>query len=201
MLPAQPPHSRRISAIWNDTDSTCVSLGQDVAREAIREHHDGVVGERAADQRAHREVGRWSHAEAGSDSARVSQSRRCAHVAACRQAGRPAAPVLRRIAGATRSSAAAPSRSRPISRTIELLPARHRQRFRDALQQHLPVRVAVVADAPLEAADEVARDEAVAVHAHEARAELLLELASAIPRAGTRAARVRIVMYLSSALR
>ena len=43
------------------------------------------------------------------------------------------------------------------------------------LQQHFPVRVAVVADAPLEAADRVARDEAVAMHAHEARAELLLE--------------------------
>ena len=28
MLPAQPPHSRRISAIWNDTDSMCVSPGR-----------------------------------------------------------------------------------------------------------------------------------------------------------------------------
>ena len=29
-------------------------LGQDVPREVIGEHHDGVVGERAADERAHR---------------------------------------------------------------------------------------------------------------------------------------------------
>src|SRR5215831_4791100 len=28
MLPAHPPHSRRISPIWNDTDSTCVSPGR-----------------------------------------------------------------------------------------------------------------------------------------------------------------------------
>src|SRR5678816_3025926 len=28
MFPAQPPHSRRISAIWNDTDSTCVCSGR-----------------------------------------------------------------------------------------------------------------------------------------------------------------------------
>src|SRR5207244_3340961 len=28
MLPAQPPHSRRISPIWNDTESTCVCSGR-----------------------------------------------------------------------------------------------------------------------------------------------------------------------------
>ena len=28
MLPAHPPHSRRISLIWNDTESTCVSPGR-----------------------------------------------------------------------------------------------------------------------------------------------------------------------------
>ena len=28
MLPAQPPHSRRISPIWNDTDSMCVWSGR-----------------------------------------------------------------------------------------------------------------------------------------------------------------------------
>ena len=50
------------------------------------------------------------------------------------------------------------------------------KRFRDVAQQHLPVRVAVVADAALEAADRIARDEAVAMDAHEARAELVLEL-------------------------
>ena len=37
------------------------------------------------------------------------------------------------------------------------------------------MRVAVVVRAALEAADEVARDEAVAMHANESRAELLLE--------------------------
>ena len=53
-----------------------------------------------------------------------------------------------------------------------LLSARHRQRFRDILQQDLPVGVTLVADPALETADEIARDEAVAVHAHQTRAEL-----------------------------
>src|SRR5690242_11941017 len=56
-----------------------------------------------------------------------------------------------------------------------LLAPRYRQRFADAVQQHFPMRVAIVVRAPLEAADEIARDEAVAMHAHEARAEFLLE--------------------------
>ena len=28
MLPAQPPHSRRISPIWNETDSMCTWSGR-----------------------------------------------------------------------------------------------------------------------------------------------------------------------------
>ena len=52
MLPAQPPNSRRICGTRNDTFSMCMLVGQDVVREAVREHHDGVVGERAADERA-----------------------------------------------------------------------------------------------------------------------------------------------------
>src|SRR5512147_1481304 len=56
-----------------------------------------------------------------------------------------------------------------------LLAARNRKRLREPVQQDFPVRVAVVVDAPLEAADRVARDEAIAMHAHEPVAELLLE--------------------------
>ena len=44
-----------------------------------------------------------------------------------------------------------------------------------AVQQDFPVRVAFVADAPLEAANRIAGDQAVAVDADETRAELLLE--------------------------
>src|SRR6185295_8469875 len=44
-----------------------------------------------------------------------------------------------------------------------LLPARYGERFIDAMQEHFPVRVAVVVRAALETANEVACDEAVAV--------------------------------------
>src|SRR5947209_16078656 len=45
----------------------------------------------------------------------------------------------------------------------------------DAFEENFPVRIAVVGGAPLEAADVIARDETVAVHSHESRAEFLLD--------------------------
>src|SRR5678816_2732651 len=48
-----------------------------------------------------------------------------------------------------------------------LLAPRHRQRLVDAVQQHFPVRVAVVVRPALEAANEIARDQTVAMHADE----------------------------------
>ena len=62
------------------------------------------------------------------------------------------------------------------------------------------MRVAVVVHAALEAADVVARGEAVAMDAHEARAEFGLERVSDSSSRYSRCD-VRIVMYLSSALR
>ena len=99
-----------------------------------------------------------------------------AAAARCRDASsRWPRPVCRCSVHFRRSAAAQAALSRPDVAHDELLAARHRQRLGDAVQQHLPVRVAVVVDAPLEAADEIARDEAVAVDAHEAVAELVLE--------------------------
>src|SRR5207249_7952232 len=57
-----------------------------------------------------------------------------------------------------------------------LLPPRDRQRLGDAVQHDFPMRIALVAHAALEAANRIARDEAVAMDADEARAEFLLEL-------------------------
>src|SRR5688572_4551152 len=57
----------------------------------------------------------------------------------------------------------------------ELLAPRHRQRLGHAVQQDFPMRVAVVVHAALEAPDEIAGHQAIAVDAHEAVPELALE--------------------------
>ena len=51
MLPAQPPNSRRICGTRNDTFSMWILSGRMCFLKRSVEHHDGVVGDRAADQR------------------------------------------------------------------------------------------------------------------------------------------------------
>src|SRR5256886_16572232 len=58
----------------------------------------------------------------------------------------------------------------------ELLAPRHGQRLGHVAQQHFPVRIALGAHVSLEAANRIARHQAIAVHAYEARAEILFEL-------------------------
>src|SRR6266498_2362399 len=58
----------------------------------------------------------------------------------------------------------------------ELLAPRHRQRFGHVAQEHFPMRIALGAHVSLEAANCIARHEAISMHAHETRAEFLLEL-------------------------
>src|SRR5262249_44309068 len=57
----------------------------------------------------------------------------------------------------------------------KLLTAGDGQRLRHASKQHLPVRIAVGADATLESAYGAARNEAVAMDPHESRPEFLLQ--------------------------
>src|SRR5439155_6107605 len=58
----------------------------------------------------------------------------------------------------------------------ELLASRYGQCLRHVAQQHFPVRVAFRAHVALEAADRIACHEAITMHAHEARTELLFQL-------------------------
>src|SRR5215470_1719900 len=58
----------------------------------------------------------------------------------------------------------------------ELLTPRDRQGLSDAAQEDLPMRVTFGTDVPLETANRLPRNEAVAMHADEARPELLLQL-------------------------
>src|SRR5205809_2857894 len=58
----------------------------------------------------------------------------------------------------------------------ELLAPRHRQRLRHVAQKHFPMRIALGAHVSLEAANRIARHQAIAMDAHEARAEFLFEL-------------------------
>ena len=82
----------------------------------------------------------------------------------------------------------------------ELLAPRDRQRLRHAGEQDLPVRVAVVVHAALEAAYVVTRGEAVPMDAHEPRSD---SVSSLVNDSSSRYSRcdVLIVMYFSSALR
>ena len=86
-------------------------------------------------------------------------------------------PRVRSRSAASRSAAAGDSCLRVSAdfANDELLPARHRQCLVDTPKQDFPVCVAVGADTPLEAANRLARDQAVAMNAHEARAEFLLQ--------------------------
>src|SRR6202521_387634 len=58
----------------------------------------------------------------------------------------------------------------------ELLAPRYRQGLGHVAQEHFPVRIALGAHVSLEAADRVARHQAISMHADEARAEFLFEL-------------------------
>ena len=60
MLPAQPPYSRRRSGTRNGHAENVDLLGQDVLLELVVKHHDGVEGERAADQGVHRVLSKMS---------------------------------------------------------------------------------------------------------------------------------------------
>jgi len=51
MLPAQPPNSRRSGHEERDVQDVDLSAGCDL--EPVVEHHDGVVGDGAADERVH----------------------------------------------------------------------------------------------------------------------------------------------------
>ena len=161
-------------------------VGQDVPREAVGKHHDGVVA-RASRRSSVRMDGvrRWRVRRAGG------RAKSTAAPTAC----------VRTVRSYAVTPSQAPLISRPISRTTNCW---RRETgsvsgtpFSSTSQCASPSSL----DAPLEAADAVARDEAVAVDAHEARRRTPPRAASATPRAGTRAAAVRIVMYLSSALR
>src|SRR5579862_6315265 len=57
-----------------------------------------------------------------------------------------------------------------------LLPAADRKPLRHAAQHDLPVRIAILGRLALEPFDQRARDETVAMDAHEALAEFLLQL-------------------------
>src|SRR5262245_64403513 len=104
MLPAQPPHSRRISAIWNDTDSTCGGSG-------------------------------WMW--------RANRSGNTMMVSYARE---PQIKVLLDMLFLLGGGFASALILAPDLADDRLLPARHGQRFGDALQQNLPVRIAFVAD-------------------------------------------------------
>src|SRR5678815_587584 len=151
MLPAHPPHSWRISPIWNDTDRTRVWSGR-----MCREKRSGntMIVSRASDPQISVRGAILSRGKGLRD--RQSKPRRAAT--------RPDRQLDCDVAGSSRRLA-------PDFAHDELLPARHRQRLRDAAQQDFPVRVAVGADAALESPDRFARDQAVAMDSNEALPE------------------------------
>src|SRR6185369_7493240 len=158
MLPAHPPHSWRISPIWNDTDSTRVWSGR-----MCREKRSGntMIVSRASDPQISVRGAILGSRKGLLD--RESKPR------LLRQAvSRADREFDREVAGSSRRLAADFAHD-------ELLPARHRQRLGDAAQQDFPVRVAVGADAALESPDRFARDQAIAMDANEALPEFLLE--------------------------
>ena len=157
MLPAQPPHSRRISPIWKETDSTCVCSGR--MWRAKRSGNTMMVSNASEPQINVRMEP--PEATGNAESTATARAVAATENDECRASGRQAAcPFIA---------------SRPMSRTTNCWRRDTGSGFDDAVQQHFPVRVAVVVDAPLEAADVVARDEAIAVDADEARTELVLE--------------------------
>ncbi len=185
MLPAQPPHSRRMSLIWNDTDSMCVCSGR--MCRAKRSGNTMIVSNASEPQISVR-IGAWQvgRAEAAPRESvaqamrrRGSPSASASFDSATRRVGlarRLALPSIAAVARRSRRYATAPFiASRPISRTMYCW--RRDTGSDSAMPCSSTSQCASPSsfDAPLEAADEVARDEAIAVDAHEARAELLFE--------------------------
>src|SRR6185437_4370197 len=160
MLPAHPPHSRRMSLIWNATDSMCVCSGR--IWRANRSGNTMMVSN-ASEPQIRVRIG----AGAGRDRAQCSAAMAQPSPTMRERVVRLRAKRLRRRGAVHRFAS-------DFTDDV-LLASRHRQRLGDAVQQHFPVRIAVVVRAPLESADEIARDEAVAMHADESRAEFLLE--------------------------
>src|SRR6185503_6211626 len=176
MLPAQPPHSRRMSLIWNDTDSMCVCSGR--MCRAKRSGNTMIVSNASEPQISVR-MGRirTRGLRMGAKAApRKSLAQRRVAYGECRRTPCEAAVayVSGRLSGETLRGRAVHGLAADLADDV-LLASGHRQRFVDAVQQHFPMRIAIVVRTALEAADEVARDEAVAMHANESRTELLLE--------------------------
>ena len=184
MLPAQPPHSRRISPIWKDTDSTCTCSGR--MCRAKRSGNTMMVSYASEPQISVRgpSMSVLSGSEGRASVPRPGRRRRhrarraywpwgCGALLAARgrSRARRTAGAARRGASRRRRSARLPSARRPRRRRS----ARSRG-WRRARRGSCDGRGRSASRIPPRAG-------------------------SATPRAGIRAAAVRIVMYLSSALR
>ena len=139
MLPAQPPHSRRMSLIWNDTDSMCVCSGR--MCRAKRSGNTMIVSNASEPQISVR-MGGMDEAVDGARSAAQSLAQRRRAMRECRRARGAGRGVPGRFAVTLRRRAVH-GLAADLADDV-LLASRHRQRFVDAVQQHFPVRVAVV---------------------------------------------------------